>query len=83
MGTHSPHDRQGTSCWQRISLFRGLVLILVILAAFFVVKDWLLAPPSATRRFSQPPARVVISLGTVGGRSDFLADSLPSLFNQV
>ena len=71
------HDRT------RLSIFRILVIALVLASAFFLIKDGLLAPPSATKRFSHPPNRVILSIGTVGGRSDFLADSLPSLFNQT
>ena len=77
------HERQGAGCAPRCSIFRMLVAALLLTCTAWLIKDGLLAPPSVTRRFAKPPTRVVLSLGTVGGRSDYLADSLPSLFNQV
>lgn len=67
-----------------MSAFRALVLLFLSVSVIYVVQECaLLVPPSVTRQFLDPPARVVISLATVGGRTEFLNYNLPSLFNQV
>ena len=45
-------------------------------AAFF-------SRPRPMRHWAPPPARVVISLSTMGGRAHYLQRSLPTLLNQV
>ena len=39
--------------------------------------------PRPMRHWAPPPARVVISLSTMGGRAHYLQRSLPTLLNQV
>lgn len=76
----------------RLSLFQILVLLLSAITAVALL-EWavgfsqlarIFLPQKASTEWAKPPpAHIILSMGTMGGRADYLLESLPALLNQT